>query len=79
MDARSEKETAAFWQLNELRKSWQIEVYTHPHSGDAVVELFPVDRIKRGRPDVTDMVARYVEPNLMRAIARAWAGEPADG
>jgi len=72
----------AYWRLNELRKSWHVEIYTHPDSGDAVVELFPSTRNHNkgvGRPDVTDMAARYVEQHLYVAIGRAWAGEPADG
>ena len=58
--------------LDQLRKDWDVEVYTHPDSGDAVVELYELD-------ERDSMCGRYVEPRLPTAIARAWAGEPADG
>jgi hypothetical protein len=58
--------------LDELRKSWRVGVFKHPDNGDAVVELYAPD-------DCLDLQARYVEPQLTRAIARAWAGEPSDG
>ena len=73
----------AIQMLAELTKSYNVKIWAEKNDGHKRgfrVELFDRESdLAPFGPDSGEMVARYAEPTLERAIARAWAGEPTDG